>query len=62
VGLATLLNTSIGYAAATEIAQEAERSGKPVRDIVAEKGLLSAAEFDRLVAQAAIEGNIKKNP
>ncbi len=58
VGLATLLNTSIGYSAAAEVAKESERSGKPVRDVVAARGLLSTAEFDRLVEQAAIEGNI----
>ncbi len=57
VGLATLLNTSIGYSAAAEVAKESERSGRPVRDIVAEKGLMSTAEFDRLVERAAIEGN-----
>jgi fumarate hydratase class II/aspartate ammonia-lyase len=58
VGLATLLNSSIGYSAAAEVAKESERSGRPVRDIVAEKGLMSTAEFDRLVEQAAVEGNI----
>jgi fumarate hydratase, class II len=57
VGLATLLNTSIGYSAAAEVAKESERSGRPVRDIVAEKGLMSTVEFDRLVERAAIEGN-----
>ncbi len=60
VGLATLLNTSIGYAAAAEVAKESEKTGKPVRDIVAAKGLMKAEDFDRLVAQAAVEGNIKK--
>jgi aspartate ammonia-lyase len=58
VGLATLLNTSIGYSAAAIVAKESERSGRPVRDIVAEKGLMSSADFDRLVESAAIEGNI----
>lgn len=58
VGLATLLNTSIGYAAAAEVAKESERRGRPVRDIVAEKGLMSVEEFDRLVERAAIEGTI----
>jgi aspartate ammonia-lyase len=53
VGLATLLNTSIGYAAAAEVAHESERSGKPVREIVAAKGLMSSAEFDQLVERAA---------
>ena len=57
-GLATLLNTSIGYSAAAEVAKESERRGRPVRDVVAEKGLMSTEEFDRLVERAAIEGNI----
>jgi aspartate ammonia-lyase len=59
VGLATLLNTSIGYSAAAEVAKESERSGRPVREIVAEKGLMNIEDFDRLVEQAAVEGNIK---
>ncbi len=60
VGLATLLNTAIGYAAAAEVAKESERSRRPVRDIVAERGLMSAEKFERLVEQAAIQGNIDK--
>ncbi|MCR4347600.1 MAG: aspartate ammonia-lyase [Sulfuricaulis sp.] len=58
VGLATLLNTSIGYSAAAEVAKESARSGRSVRDIVADKGLMSTADFDRLVERAAIDGNI----
>jgi aspartate ammonia-lyase len=58
VGLATLLNTAIGYSAAAEVAKESARSGRPVRDIVAEKGLMKAEDFERLVEQAAIQGNI----
>lgn len=53
VALATLLNTRIGYMSAAEIAKESEKSGRPVRDLVAEKGLMSAAEFDALVLAAA---------
>lgn len=53
VALATLLNTRIGYMPAAEIAKESEKSGRPVRDLVAEKGLMSAAEFDALVLAAA---------
>jgi aspartate ammonia-lyase len=60
VGLATLLNTAIGYSAAAEVAKESARSGRPVRDIVAEKGLMKADDFERLVEQAAIAGNISK--
>jgi len=53
VGLATLLNTRIGYAAAAEVAKESEKTGKPVDVIVAERELMSAEEFDALVLEAA---------
>jgi aspartate ammonia-lyase len=58
VGLATLLNTRIGYAAAAEVAKASEQSGRPVRDVVAERGLLSAEEFDALVLKAARDGRL----
>ena len=58
VGLATLLNTVIGYAKAAEVAKESEKTGRPVRELVAEKGLMQQDEFDKLVEQAAREGNI----
>jgi len=58
VGLATLLNTRIGYTAAAELAKESEKSQRPVRDIVAERGLMSGDEFDALVLQAARDGVI----
>ncbi|MGE0372537.1 MAG: aspartate ammonia-lyase [Gammaproteobacteria bacterium] len=58
VGLATLLNTRIGYAAAAEVAKASEVSGRPVREVVAERGLLSAEEFDALVLKAARDGRI----
>ncbi len=60
VGLATLLNTAIGYAAAAEVAKESQRSGRPVRDIVAARGLMSAERFEQLVDEAAVRGNIEK--
>jgi aspartate ammonia-lyase len=53
VGLATLLYTQIGYMQAAEIAKESEKSGRPVKDIVIEKGLMKAEDFDALVLQAA---------
>jgi len=58
VGLATLLNPSIGYMKAAEIAKESEKSGKPVRDIVAAHGIMSADAFDALVLKAARDGKI----
>jgi aspartate ammonia-lyase len=58
VGLATLLNTHIGYTAAAEIAKESEKTQRPVRDIVAARGLMSGDEFDALVLRAARDGAI----
>jgi fumarate hydratase class II/aspartate ammonia-lyase len=60
VGLATLLNSAIGYAAAAEVAKESVNSGRAVRELVAERGLMTAEAFDRLVEQAAIQGNIPR--
>lgn len=59
VGLATLLNTRIGYNAAAEVAKESERTKRPVRDIVAERNLLPAEEFDALVLKAARDGRVE---
>ena len=59
IGLATLLNTSIGYDAAAQVAKESEKTGRSVRDIVAERGLLEAERFDELVRQAALNGRLE---
>lgn len=53
VGLATLLNPTIGYAAAAEIAKLSEKTGRPVSDIVVERKLMTAIDFDTLVLKAA---------
>ncbi len=58
VGLATLLNTDIGYAAAAEVAKESEKTGKPVDIIVAERNLMATDKFDALVLKAAKSGKI----
>ncbi len=59
VGLATLLNTRIGYAAAAELAKASEHSGRPIRELVAERGLMAADEFDQLVLRAARDGRVE---
>ncbi|MFO8012016.1 MAG: aspartate ammonia-lyase [Phycisphaerae bacterium] len=46
VGLATLLNQHIGYAKAAEVAKEALATGKTVREVILEKGLMSEADLD----------------
>ncbi|WP_151717792.1 aspartate ammonia-lyase [Gemmobacter serpentinus] len=49
IGLVTALNPYIGYAAATEVAMEAHRSGKGVYELVLEKGLMSQSRLDRIL-------------
>jgi len=59
VGLATLLNTHIGYSKAADIAKLSEKSGRPVRDIVAEQGLMDINDFDAIVLKAARDGIVE---
>jgi len=49
LGLATALGPKIGYSAASEVAQEALASGKPIREVVVEKGILTPQEIDDLL-------------
>ncbi|MGB2867038.1 MAG: aspartate ammonia-lyase [Bacteroidota bacterium] len=44
----TVLNPHIGYLAAAEIAKEYISSGKPIRQLVLEKGLLTNEQLDRI--------------
>ena len=44
--IATALNPYIGYDQAVEVAKEAARAGRSVRDVVEEKGLLKPEEID----------------
>ena len=53
VGLATVLKPIIGYAAASEVAQSAQSTGRTIRQEVVERGLMSAEEFDGLVDRAS---------
>ena len=50
VGLVTALNPVIGYKAASRIAKIALETGKPVRDIILEEGLLDAAQLDEILS------------
>jgi aspartate ammonia-lyase len=52
--VATALSPYIGYAATADIAKESVRSGRPIRDIVLERGLLDAAQLDRILAVDAM--------
>jgi fumarate hydratase, class II len=44
--IATALNLSIGYDAASEVAKQAAREGRSVRDVVLERGLLDEDRLD----------------
>jgi aspartate ammonia-lyase len=52
--MATALSPYIGYAATAEIAKEAVRTGRPVRELVVERGLLTRDEIDRILSVEAM--------
>lgn len=59
--LVTALNPVIGYAKGAEVAKEAMKSNRTVREVVVEKGYLSAEEADRLLdVYSLTEGGIRK--
>ncbi|MBZ5557958.1 MAG: aspartate ammonia-lyase [Acidobacteriia bacterium] len=47
---ATALSPYIGYAATAEIAKEAVKSGRTIRELVLERGLLSAKQLDEILS------------
>jgi aspartate ammonia-lyase len=49
MSIVTALNPHIGYTAAAEIAKESLASGKSIRRLVREKGLLSEQELDKIL-------------
>ena len=50
--VATALSPRIGYEATAEIAKEAVRTGKSIRQIARERGILTEAELDSLLSPA----------
>jgi aspartate ammonia-lyase len=48
MSIVTVLNPHIGYLAAAGIAKESIRTGKTIRQLVVEKGLLSAEQVDKI--------------
>jgi aspartate ammonia-lyase len=48
MSIVTVLNPHIGYARAAEIAKEYLSSGRPIRELVLEKGLLSSDQLDKV--------------
>ena len=51
-GLPTLLNPRLGYDRVAQLVKEAVASGKTLREIALEKGLLSPAEYEALLASS----------
>lgn len=49
IGIITAINPHIGYESATEIAREAFKTGKPVREICLAKGVLSEEDLDKIL-------------
>jgi aspartate ammonia-lyase len=52
--VATALSPHIGYAATAEIAKASVASGRPIRDLVLERGLMPAAALDRILSAGAM--------
>jgi len=52
MALATALNPAIGYDKASEVAKEAMKSGKTIREVVLEKGYLDEDEADEVLDPA----------
>jgi aspartate ammonia-lyase len=48
--MATALSPYIGYAATAEIAKESVKTGRPIREIVLERGLMDARQLDRILS------------
>jgi aspartate ammonia-lyase len=54
IGIVTALNPYIGYAHATQVAQEAHATGRSVYALVLEKGLLSREQLDEILRPEAL--------
>jgi aspartate ammonia-lyase len=52
--VATALSPYIGYARTAEIAKAAVQTGRPIRDLVLEQGLMDATELDQILSPAAM--------
>jgi len=57
--MATALSPHIGYATTAEIAKAAVKTGRPIREIVLERGLMDAARLDEILsAESMTRGGI----
>jgi fumarate hydratase class II len=57
LALCTSLSPAIGYDAASDLAKEAYRSGKTIREVARERGILADDELDRLLDPAGMTGD-----
>jgi aspartate ammonia-lyase len=51
---ATALSPHIGYAATADIAKEAMKTGRPIREIVLDRGLLTPSQLDEILSVEAM--------
>ena len=56
VSVITALSPYIGYEKCAEIAKEAMKSGRPLRELLVERGLLTEAQLDRLLDPFVLTG------
>jgi aspartate ammonia-lyase len=56
VGIVTALNPVLGYEKATELAQEAYKSGKGVLELIREQHLLTEQQIQELLDPAKLTG------
>ncbi|MDX1763763.1 MAG: aspartate ammonia-lyase, partial [bacterium] len=61
VGLATILNTHIGYLEAAELAKESEATGTPIGALILKKGLLSAKQLKEILDLERITGQSRQD-
>jgi aspartate ammonia-lyase len=59
--LATLLNRRIGYLEAASIAKESAATGRSVKELVVEKGLLSSEEAEEIFSKDALLGFLDRS-
>ncbi|MEE1618170.1 aspartate ammonia-lyase [Brachybacterium sp. J153] len=59
IGVVTALVPVIGYAAATDIASTALRTGRPVRELVIERGLLDERRLEGLLSPASMTAPVR---
>ena len=50
IGVVTALNPALGYERTSEIAREALETGKPIADIVLDRGYLTSEELNDLLS------------